>query len=495
VFDNYQLLLETVHQHFLRRRILVIGDLILDRYLRGDVSRISPESPVPVVHLTHENEVGGGCANVAVNLATLGLSVAIVGYVGEDAFGDRLLNILQNHAVSTAGIIRRPDIVTVVKTRVIGGRQQMLRIDREDSYTAAEPPTEAEMLGAIENFLHEGVDGVILSDYAKGVLSENICRQVISSCRHRRIPIFVDPKGQDFSKYTGATAISPNRRELAAACRTAPHPLEPLLQAGQSLTNKLQLEFLAVTLGEHGIALLDGHTISNIPAVAREVFDVSGAGDTVIAALSASIIAGLNTTEALHLANLAAGIVVGKVGTAAVTREELLHALSTEQTVVQSEKICTLPDLLARVEQWRAKGDRIVFTNGCFDLLHVGHVTYLAAARKLGNRLLVGLNSDRSVRALKGPGRPVVNEEDRARVLAALTAVDAVVLFDQETPLELIKSIRPDVLAKGNDYTFDQVVGAKEVTAWNGEVVLVPLVDGKSSSDILRTIRSAAKAE
>lgn len=494
VFDNFQNITETISRDFNGGRILVVGDLILDRYLWGEVNRISPESPVPVVLLTKEDEVGGGAANVALNLASLGLKVAVAGYVGHDIFRDRLLAILAQKKINTDGIVSRKNVFTITKTRIIGGRQQMLRIDREDVHTAAEASDEDTLLQAVEKHLAGGTDAVILSDYAKGVLTEPLCRKIISAARQHRVPILVDPKGNNFSKYKGATGLSPNRQELATACRTETKPLETLLQAGRKLAAELELDFIAVTLGERGITLLEGKNILHIPAVAKEVFDVSGAGDTVIATLTAGIAAGLNRAESLHLANLAAGIVVGKIGTATVTKNDLLTALSTEQTLEQSEKLCSRENILTKVAQWRAKGDRLVFTNGCFDLLHAGHVTYLAAARRLGNRLIVGVNTDRSVKALKGPDRPVIAEEDRARVLCALSAVDAVVLFDEDTPLELIKAIRPEILAKGNDYTIDQVVGAREMASWNGEVALVPLVDGKSSSNIVQAIQAGRKS-
>jgi D-beta-D-heptose 7-phosphate kinase/D-beta-D-heptose 1-phosphate adenosyltransferase len=490
VFDNHRQVLAAVRDGFQQRRVLVVGDLILDRYLWGDVHRISPESPVPVVQLVRENEVGGGAANVAMNLATFGVQVAVAGYVGEDHFGGRLLELLGQKDIDTAGIVKRTDVVTVTKTRIIGGRQQMLRIDREDVKEGDTSTTEKILSHVARHLNNNRFDAIILSDYAKGVLSDTICREIISIAHERDIPVLVDPKGKTFAKYRGATAISPNRQELATAAQCSAQPLDNLLAAGRELVKALQLDFMAVTLGEQGIALVEKTEICKIPALAREVFDVSGAGDTVIATLAAGLAAGLSRVDALHLANLAAGVVVGKVGTATVSKADLLNALSTEQALQQSEKICPLDTLLERITQWRAKGERIVFTNGCFDLLHAGHVTYLAEARRLGNRLIVGLNTDRSVRALKGPKRPVIKQEDRARVLAALAAVDAVVLFDEDTPRKLIRAIRPEVLAKGSDYTVEQVVGAEEIKAWNGEVALIELVAGKSSTRIVNAIRT-----
>jgi len=490
VFDNQVQVQAAVKDGFQNCRILVVGDLILDRYLWGDVHRISPESPVPVVQLVRENEVGGGAANVAINLTTFGVQVAVIGYVGEDHFGGRLLELLRQKDINTEGIVKRTDVVTVTKTRVIGGRQQMLRIDRED-IKEGNTKTSQKLLSQVDRHLNNKIfDAIILSDYAKGVLSDTVCHEIITAANERKIPVLVDPKGKNFDKYSRATAISPNRKELATACNCSARSLDTLLEEGRKLVDTLQLDFMAVTLGEQGIALVEKTGIRKIPALAREVFDVSGAGDTVIATLTAGLTAGLSRVDALHLANLAAGIVVGKVGTATVAKGDLLNALSTEQALLQSEKICTLDTLLERITQWRAKGDRLVFTNGCFDLLHAGHVTYLAEARRLGNRLIVGLNTDRSVRALKGAGRPVIKQNDRARVLAALAAVDAVVLFDEDTPIDLIRAVRPEVLAKGSDYTVEQVVGAEDVKSWQGEVALVELVAGKSSTQIVKAIRT-----
>jgi D-beta-D-heptose 7-phosphate kinase / D-beta-D-heptose 1-phosphate adenosyltransferase len=299
--------------------------------------------------------------------------------------------------------------------------------------------------------------------------------------------VLVDPKGRDFSRYRGATLLTPNRAELALATGADATDLDGLLAQGEVLRAALGLRQVVVTLGELGMALLDGDhpQPTRVPAVAREVFDVSGAGDTVIASIAAGLAAGLDPIDTAHLANLAAGVVVGHRGTAAITAAELAAAIAGEAALEQAAKVRGLADMRAQVEAWRAAGERVVFTNGCFDLLHVGHVTYLERARRHGQRLVVGLNTDRSVRALKGPERPLIGEQDRARVLAALAAVDGVVLFDEDTPIELIRALRPDVLAKGADYREDEVVGAAEVKGWGGQVVLVPLVADRSTSAIV----------
>lgn len=480
-----QQLLDTVKKGFAGDAwVLVIGDLMLDRYLWGEVERISPEAPVPVVVLKDETECAGGAANVAANLAGLGIATRLLGFVGADDNGTRLAQAIHRLGIPTQGLQRAERHPTIAKTRILGGHQQMMRVDRENREAYSEIDM-ALLMATINRHMAERPAAIILSDYAKGVLTPALCQAVIERARGLGIPVLVDPKGRDYTKYRGATALTPNKRETAEACQVEARDSKALLAAAAQLRTTLELDFLAVTRGEEGVSLLeDGQTL-DIAATARQVFDVSGAGDTVIATLTAGLIAGLGRAEALHLANLAAGVVVGKVGTAPITLPELLHELSIETSTQQADKVCEIDTLLPRIASWRAAGQRIVFTNGCFDLLHAGHVTYLEGARKLGDRLIVGLNTDRSVSALKGPSRPVIHEADRARVMAALEAVDAVILFDEDTPLKLIGAIRPDILAKGSDYTEDQVVGGKEVKAWGGRVALVELVPGRSTSSII----------
>ena len=493
-FSDRDGIIDCLENSFSRQRLLVIGDVMLDRYLWGSVSRISPEAPVPVVKLLRQTDTAGGAGNVAANAAGLGLQVALCGFAGSDVEGDRLVQLLDGMGIETGGIVRtnRP---TITKTRVIGEvksstrRQQILRLDMEDGA----PPGGNEvrsLLGIVEQELDLGAGAVILSDYSKGTLTEEVCRQVLGMADEREIPSLVDPKGYDYSKYIGATAITPNRTELAEMSRVPAGDLDGLLAAGQQLCRDMGLRFLLATLGEMGMALVEPDSIKRFPAVSREVFDVSGAGDTAIATLASGMAAGLDPEDAVRLANLAGGLVVEKVGTASITRRELISAIATERALEQCDKVCGLEDLLARTTRWKAKGERIVFTNGCFDLLHVGHVTYLEHARHAGDRLVVGLNTDRSVRALKGAGRPVIPQDDRARVLAALASVDAVILFDEDTPLELIKAVRPDVLVKGSDYREEEITGAEEVRSWGGDVVLAPLVEGRSTSGILKEASS-----
>lgn len=471
----------------IKQHALVIGDVMLDRYLIGDVSRISPEAPVPVVLLKNQHDRAGGAANVAANLALLGIKTHIIGCVGNDGEGAILLDLIAKNGIDHSGIIHSSQRPTIAKTRILSGHQQMMRLDQENNaaFTAEE---NAQLSGAIQQQLDLKPAIVILSDYAKGLLSNEICQQVIARCNAERIPILVDPKGHDYSKYSHATALTPNKKEAAEACATSTHDPE-LIDKAAALKTKLDLQFFVVTRGDEGISLIDDHA-HLLPATAKQVFDVSGAGDTVIATLAAGLMHDLTPLESLQLANVAAGVVVGKVGTVPITRDDLIEALTSEQSSEQAHKVCDLAHLLQKVASWRKNKQKIVFTNGCFDLLHAGHVTYLEAAKKRGDKLILGLNTDRSVSALKGPTRPVVNENDRARVLAALESVDAVILFDEDTPLNLIHAIRPDVIAKGSDYTADQVVGGKEVESWGGEIALIDLVAGRSTSNIIKKMNS-----
>ncbi len=471
----------------LSQHALVIGDVMLDRYLIGDVSRISPEAPVPVVLLRNQHDRAGGAANVAANLALLGIKTHIIGCIGNDGEGTILLDLIAKTGIDHGGMIHSSQRPTVAKTRILSGHQQMMRLDQESNATFSTDEN-AQLLTAIRNQLALKPAIVILSDYAKGVLGSEICQQVIAQCNAQNIPVLVDPKGHDYSKYRHATALTPNKKEAAEACATTTHDAE-LIEKAAKIKDQLDLQFFVVTRGDEGISLIDDHA-HLLPATAKQVFDVSGAGDTVIATLAAGLMHGLSPLESLQLANIAAGVVVGKVGTVPITHDDLVEALTSEQSSEQAHKVSDLAHLLQKVETWRRNKQKIVFTNGCFDLLHAGHVTYLEAAKKRGDKLILGLNTDRSVSALKGPTRPVVNENDRARVLAALESVDAVILFDEDTPLNLINAIRPDVIAKGSDYTADQVVGGKEVESWGGEIALIDLVAGRSTSNIIKKLNS-----
>jgi D-beta-D-heptose 7-phosphate kinase/D-beta-D-heptose 1-phosphate adenosyltransferase len=469
---------------FAGARVLVVGDLMLDCHLRGEVNRISPEAPVPVIRAVTRSWSPGGAANVALNLACLGLNVEVAGFTGADDARTRLLTQLAERGIGTDAAVPAAGRATIVKTRIIGGHQQMLRIDDEDCH---EIPAEERtmLLAALGAALDRRPAAVVLSDYAKGVCDRATCRFVIAAAHARGIPVLVDPKGTDFGKYTGATTITPNTAEMAAATGVPASDHAGMVAAGQSMREHLGLAFLTFTRGEHGISLLQPDGVYEVPATAREVFDVSGAGDTVIAVLAACMAANgtaFDACEAVRLANVAAGVVVGKVGTVPIHREELLGHLDHEPGLVHLGKVCGRHAAAERCRRWLAAGDDVVFTNGCFDLLHAGHVSLLEQARRAGDRLVVGLNSDASVRTLKGPTRPLNRQDDRAQVLAALAAVDLVVVFDEATPLELINALRPTILVKGADYREDQVVGGAEVKSWGGRVVLIDLLPGRSTT-------------
>ncbi len=360
----------------------------------------------------------------------------------------------------------------------------MLRVDVEKAGEFS-PEQKRLLLSAIEVQI-SNCSAIILSDYGKGLLGDSFCQAIIRSGHELSIPTFVDPKGLHYEKYSGCDVISPNRMELAVATSTDQGDLELLLQRGERLRSNLGIGHVMVTLGELGITLLDPNGVQRFPALAREVFDVSGAGDTVIATAAAAVASGLALPEAIRLANLAAGIVVGKLGTVSVSKEELLAKLTAEGETNQAEKICSFETLLKRAAQWRVAGQRIVFTNGCFDLLHVGHLALLEQAKREGDCLVVALNSDRSVRLLKGAGRPIISASARAKIVAALPFVDAVVVFDEDTPLSLIRTLRPNVLVKGGDYSEEEVVGANDIKTWGGNVTLIPPVEGFSTTEILK---------
>ena len=474
--------IQEIEDNWASRRMLVVGDVMLDKYIFGEVGRISPEAPVPVLRATHQTEQPGGAANVAMNLARLGAKAHVIGFTGSDENEKLLAQLLESEGI-THGFIACQGFPTITKQRILGGRQQMLRVDTERLADRAQPDGDRIVQAVLIEL--PSCHAVILSDYAKGVLTPDVCRNVIQAARARGIPVLVDPKSADFTRYRGATTICPNLGELAAAVHLDTRELTPLLDAAQSLVSKLDIEFMTATLGEKGIALLRADRRVVAPAVARQVFDVSGAGDTVIAVLALALASGLKPETAVELANIAAGVVVAKVGTVPVEKHELLAALAPAIALDGADKVIPREELVERVALWKANGERVVFTNGCFDLLHIGHITLLEQARRFGDRLIVAINSDRSVHELKGPTRPIVGEKERACVLAALGAVDAVVVFDEPTPLEVIVATRPDVIVKGGDYAVETVVGASEVLAWAGQVKIVPLVEGFSTTRLI----------
>jgi D-beta-D-heptose 7-phosphate kinase / D-beta-D-heptose 1-phosphate adenosyltransferase len=481
-------LLSLIESGFAALRVLIVGDVMLDRSIWGDVDRISPEAPVPVLRSVRTTSAPGGAANVAMNLVGLGVSVAQAGFWGDDAEMRELRGLLAPAKVDLSGMIASCH-PTISKTRITARNQQLLRLDVE----SAEPRPAAEHQALLERSLElvRTADAVILSDYDKGALSAPLCQAVIAHARQRRIPVLADPKGRDFSKYAGATTICPNLKELGLVTGIPSRDLAPLLAAAQELVGQLGIDYMTVTMSEKGIRILYRDSVFHSPTRARQVFDVTGAGDTVIATLAASLAGGLDPETAVTLANIAAGIVVAKTGTAPISRHELVAEFTASSQMKAPDKILDLPHLLVRLAEWRASGDRIVFTNGCFDILHVGHITLLEQCREFGDKVIIGLNSDASVRQLKGPTRPLVSESERARVLAALGATDAVIIFDQPTPLELIQAIRPDVLVKGGDYTASTIVGADDVVTWGGRVEIVPTVSGASTTNTIRKMTTS----
>ena len=482
MIDRLAELIHEIEDRWGEKRVLVIGDVMLDKYIWGEVERISPEAPIPLVRATHQSHQPGGAANVAMNLARLGAKATLIGFAGGDENEMLLCECLQNEGIS-AELVYSEGFPTITKLRVVGGSQQMLRIDTER--LDPRPADEYRRLMDCARRSLPGCDLVVLSDYGKGILTAEVCRSVIEAARRMGIAVVIDPKGADFSRYRGATAICPNVAELSAATGLETDDLTALLAGAERLIPELELEFLIATLGEKGIALVREGKRFLAPALAREVFDVSGAGDTVIAVVALCLASGIAPEAAVQLANLAAGVVVGKVGTVPIEKHELLGALSPEAALHAANKVMTRDQLVARVTQWRANRERVVFTNGCFDLLHVGHIALLEQSRRFGDRLIVAINSDESVRALKGAGRPIVRQDDRARVLAALAAVDAVTIFEDRTPLTLVLATRPDVIVKGGDYGVEDVVGAREVQSWGGQVKIVPLLPGSSTTGLI----------
>lgn len=467
-------------------KILVVGDVMLDHYLWCQVTRVSPEAPVPVVRVKEKNSMLGGAANVAANLTGLGCEVALLGARGDDEAGRTLSEQLHGNGIED-NLIQESYRPTTTKTRVLAQGQQLIRLDEEE-VGALSDQAARELLARYLKLL-PGKQAVIFSDYGKGVLAGDICRQMISRGRKRNIPVLVDPKGKDWERYLGATCITPNEAELESVAEEFICGEKELLREARKVRTKYQLDYLLVTRGAKGMVLIDAQSGAKlIAAKPHEVFDVSGAGDTVIAVLAAGVAAGVAWGSAAGIANAAAGVVVGKVGTHAIKIDELQVALRLDE-VGSFHKIYNLADAKIQVDSWRAVGQRVVFTNGCFDLLHAGHIKLLHSAAKEGNRLIVGLNSDASVGRLKGSDRPILNQQDRAAILAALEYVDMVVIFDEDTPLNLIDSLRPDVLVKGADYSKEKVVGHELVESWGGKVVLVPLATGSSTTNIVKSIQ------
>ncbi len=454
-------------------RVTVVGDVMLDRYVYGEVDRVSPEAPIPVLRIVRESAMLGGAGNVARNLVALGAVPRLVGAVGDDAAGREIEALCAKDGIECR-LVREPGRETTVKTRYVSGGQQLLRADRETTRPTA---VAADLVAAAS----DGAGAIVLSDYGKGVVTG----EVAAALRATATPLVVDPKGRDWDRYAGATLVTPNKRELAEAGHAALADDAALAAAARALMERHGIGGLLVTRGAEGMTLVGPAGETHLPAEAREVFDVSGAGDTVVAVVAAGLAAGLDAEDAARLANIAAGIVVGRSGTAVAYAAELVAALHDIDVLDAERKVASLDQALETVADWRRRGLRVGFTNGCFDLIHPGHVSLIAQARASCDRLIVALNADASVARLKGPGRPVQSEAARAAVIGSLAGVDLVLIFAEDTPLALIEALRPDVLVKGADYTEATVVGADIVKSYGGRVVLAVLAPGHSTTSTI----------
>jgi len=476
---------------FSRTKICVVGDVMLDEYVWGSVERISPEAPVPAVHVKERTFSLGGAGNVAANLAGLKCKVSLLGVAGNDIHGDMLFKLLTEKRIENF-LVKDASRPTTTKSRVLSQGQQLVRLD-EEKLDGFDHKTYTELLKRFFALVND-VDAVIISDYDKGLFHDNFAAEIIKASNSRQVPVFVDPKSKDWKKYSGATCVTPNFKELGAAvpsyCTIDDN--DCIEKIGTQVIDLYGLEHLLITKGAMGMSLISKNQGAiHIPTEAREVYDVSGAGDTVIALLAGAFGAGFSMEEAAGVANAAAGIVVSKVGTCPVTIDEL-EAILLERTHIES-KVCTLPQAISKINRWRAQKKCIVFTNGCFDLIHIGHISLLNTAARMGDKLIVGLNSDASVKRLKGDVRPVLPENERAAIIGALECVDMVILFEEDTPLNMIRTIQPSILVKGGDYSAEEVVGHELMKQWKGRVEIVPLVEGISTSQIIDTLKHNGK--
>jgi D-beta-D-heptose 7-phosphate kinase/D-beta-D-heptose 1-phosphate adenosyltransferase len=484
--------LATVVRAFHNARILVIGDVILDRYVTGSVHRLSPEAPIPVLRPADNRCTLGGAANVALNIATLGGQAVLVGVIGNDPTGDEVERLVQTTQGITSALVRIGNRPTTAKTRFMTGSHQLLRLDEETTAPLDQAGLLA-VMAAVEASL-DATQVIVLSDYAKGVLCDGVLDAILARTAEAGRLVIADPKRPDFAAYRGATILTPNEHEVRVATRIeADHDTEAD-RAGRVALEATGGEAVLVTRSAKGLTLVcrDRNAL-HLPTRAREVADVSGAGDTLVAALAVALGAGATLPEAAMLANATAGISVGKQGTATVSRQELLDALHLDDLVATDRKVASLDEAIERVTEWHRNGLKVGFANGCFDLIHPGHVRLLSEARAACDRLIVALNTDASVKRLKGPTRPLQNEMARATVMASMAPVDLVTLFDEDTPLEMIQALRPDVLVKGSDYTIEQVVGGDLVQGWGGKVVLVTLREGHSTTGTIRRMNGSVE--
>ena len=470
--------------------ILVVGDLMLDEYLWGEVDRISPEAPVQVVSINNEDFALGGAGNVVNNIVALGAKVTAAGVIGTGRNGEILLNKFKELGIDTAGIVQEPGMPTTQKTRVIASHQHVLRIDRETDKTISDSS-----IDKITRFIEDKIahaDVVLISDYGKGLITKRLLSGLISAAqKHKKVTI-ADPKGLDFSKYSGVSLLTPNKKEAALASGVEIVDESTLLKAGNKILQTVGLDKLLITCGKDGMILFDqSREPYKVRAKARQVYDVSGAGDTVLSVFGLAIASGASFKDAMSIANTAAGIVVGKVGTATISKQELSTALKPYEDTLSS-KHKSLSELPALTEELKKKGARVILTNGCFDLLHAGHIKLLSASKQLGDILIVAIDDDDSVNKLKGSGRPVIGVKERVRILCALDSVDYVVVFSSRELKKLIEIIRPDVLTKGSNYTSEEVFGRELVELLGGRIVLIPVTENTSSTRIINDIKSSS---
>ena len=469
------------------KRVLCVGDAMLDRFIYGTADRISPEAPIPVLRIEREATMLGGAGNVVRNLVAIGVHPTFIAVVGNDLAGREVARLVSEHDDIDPCLVVESDRQTTIKTRYFASSQQLLRADAETTQALGDQAL-SQILTHCESIIPQ-VCAVVLSDYGKGVLAPSICAKIIAIANAHNVPVVVDPKGNDWSHYRGATLVTPNRKELADVTQMRVDSEESIVLAARQVLDQCGIHGVLATRSQDGMSLItDSAEPDHFPAEAREVYDVSGAGDTVVAIMAALLGSGASAVESARIANVAAGIVVGKMGTAVVYTDEITSALHHGDLWTGEAKIAGIKAAQNILDDWRRKGAKVGFTNGCFDLLHPGHVSLLAQAKNACDRLVVGLNSDASVARLKGPTRPIQSEAARATVLASLATVDLVVIFGEDTPLELITALRPDVLVKGADYTVDKVVGADLVHDWGGKVVLANLVEGQSTTNTVKKI-------
>jgi D-beta-D-heptose 7-phosphate kinase/D-beta-D-heptose 1-phosphate adenosyltransferase len=490
-------LLTTHIKNFKNQRVLVIGDIMMDRFIYGKVERISPEAPVPVFKYSHEKDMPGGAGNVVANLQALGCHVDFTGIVGRDEVGRKLARLLQNLGV-LGHLLKLKDYQTIVKTRLIAGSNHLVRVDFEETL-----PVVTQLLPRYKRILTHAVskaDMVILSDYNKGLLTPVTAQMIIELCHSMHKPVIVDPKGTDYSKYAGATLVKPNLKEFSEATGEKYNPKEEnfvakVIAGSQKLFDTYHIENLLITLSEHGMIFVPSECPENVvqlPTEAKEVFDVSGAGDTTLATMGAALVSGASVKEAMKLANIAAGIVVGKLGTATVSAEELELAISQREVSndgwQQKRKIITLAQAQTIVQNLREKGKKIVFTNGCFDCCHLGHLHSFMQAKKLGDVLIVALNSDASIKRYKGPSRPIQDEKTRAILLASLEFIDYIIVFEEDTPLHIVETLKPEVVAK-EGYTLDRWAEGRLALSYGGQAVTLQRLEGYSTSNLVEKMK------